>query len=54
MKEFAQDEGRLQPLPNVETAARTQGLSAKRKRVNEEVPHAGPAAEGDCHFGFFS
>ncbi len=51
---FAQDEGRLQPLPNVETAARTHGLSAKRKRVNEEVPHAGPAAEGDCHFGFFS
>ncbi len=43
----AQDEGRLQPLPNVETAAKTQGLSAKRKRVNEEVALAVPTAEGD-------
>ena len=43
----AQDEGRLQPLPSGEAAARTQGPSAKSKRVNDEVASAVPAAQGD-------
>ena len=43
----AQDEGRLQPLPNVESAAKTQGLSAKRKRVTDEVASAVPSAQGE-------
>ena len=43
----AQDQGRLQPMPSGEAAARTQGLSAKRKRVNDEVAPAVPAAQGD-------
>ena len=44
----AQDQGRLQPLPSGAAAARTQGSSAKRKRVNEELTPAMPTAQGDC------
>ncbi|KAL0043638.1 hypothetical protein WJX79_010663 [Trebouxia sp. C0005] len=41
----AADQGRLQPLPSGEAAARTQ-QSAKRKRGNDEVAPAMPAAQG--------